>query len=216
MSDDLAVLYHDARRRVRHLAEGLGGQVHAPVPACPGWRVRDVVAHLTAISEDAVAGRLAGPPDEAVTAGQVERLRGVEVPELLDRWEGAAEPFAEIIAAFAVWPAVIDVVTHEHDIRGALDRPGGRDDAAVAACARVLLAFEPPVPLTVRLPLGDVVVGGPGDDRLVLRSTPWEVLRWRMGRRSRRQLAAMAWTGDPAPVLDHLVVFGPAGRDLLE
>ena len=31
----------------------------AEAPACPAWSVRDVVAHLTAVAEDAVAGRLA-------------------------------------------------------------------------------------------------------------------------------------------------------------
>ena len=43
-----------------------------------------------------------------------------------------------------------------------------------------------------------------------------EVFRWRMGRRSRGQLAALDWSGDPAPVLDHLVIFGPARADIIE
>jgi hypothetical protein len=37
-----------------------------------------------------------------------------------------------------------------------------------------------------------------------------------MGRRSRDQLAALDWSGDPAPVLDHLVIFGPARTDIVE
>jgi hypothetical protein len=37
-----------------------------------------------------------------------------------------------------------------------------------------------------------------------------------MGRRSRAQLLAMDWSGDPAPVLDHLAVFGPAAQDVME
>jgi hypothetical protein len=37
-----------------------------------------------------------------------------------------------------------------------------------------------------------------------------------MGRRSRGQLAALDWSGDPSPVLDHLVVFGPAMADIAE
>jgi len=37
-----------------------------------------------------------------------------------------------------------------------------------------------------------------------------------MGRRSRAQLAAMSWSGDPAPVIDHLTVFGPAGASIVE
>jgi len=51
---------------------------------------------------------------------------------------------------------------------------------------------------------------------LGLRTTRFEAFRWRMGRRSRDQLAALDWSGDPAPVLDHLVVFGPARTDIIE
>lgn len=51
---------------------------------------------------------------------------------------------------------------------------------------------------------------------LGLATTRFEALRWRMGRRSRAQLAVLAWAGDPAPVLDHLVVFGPARHGIAE
>jgi len=31
-----------------------------------------------------------------------------------------------------------------------------------------------------------------------------------------RTARALDWSGDPAPVLDHLAVFGPAPRDIIE
>jgi hypothetical protein len=37
-----------------------------------------------------------------------------------------------------------------------------------------------------------------------------------MGRRSRAQLAALDWSGDPSPVLDHLTFFGPSAADIIE
>jgi hypothetical protein len=43
-----------------------------------------------------------------------------------------------------------------------------------------------------------------------------EAWRWRTGRRSRAQLAAMDWSDDPTPVLDHLYMFGPAETDIVE
>jgi hypothetical protein len=49
-----------------------------------------------------------------------------------------------------------------------------------------------------------------------LRTTRFEALRWRTGRRSRGQLAALDWSGDPTPVLDHLYLFGPANADIVE
>ena len=59
-------------------------------------------------------------------------------------------------------------------------------------------------------------VGPDGEPVLGLTTTWYVAFRWRMGRRSRDQLAALDWSGDPAPVLDHLVVFGPAGADIIE
>ena len=50
----------------------------------------------------------------------------------------------------------------------------------------------------------------------MLRTDRFAAFRWRLGRRSRRQLAGPRLDGDPAPVLDHLVVFGPAATDIDE
>ena len=60
------------------------------------------------------------------------------------------------------------------------------------------------------------LVGPDGEPALELTTTWYEAFRWRMGRRSRSQLAALDWSGDPSPVLDHLVIFGPATVDVIE
>jgi hypothetical protein len=59
-------------------------------------------------------------------------------------------------------------------------------------------------------------VGAGDGPELGLTTRRFEALRWRMGRRSRAQMAAFDWSGDPAPVLDHLAIFGPAASDLIE
>ena len=51
---------------------------------------------------------------------------------------------------------------------------------------------------------------------ILLRTTLFDTMRWRLGRRSRLQMAAMDWSEDPAPVLDHLYLFGPARTDIIE
>ena len=61
-----------------------------------------------------------------------------------------------------------------------------------------------------------IQVGPDGAPVLGLTTTWYEAFRWRMGRRSRDQLAALDWSGDPAPVLDHLVIFCPARADVIE
>ena len=245
---DLARLYRDTRERLTSLVSGLDGPALAtPVPACPGWEVADVVAHLAAIVEDALAGRLTGPPSEAETAVQVARYKGRPMSRTLAGWTAGAPRFEEVISAFDIPPAVIDVASHEQDIRGALGLPGARDNEAIRQMAGWLLErLRTPVPVCVTVedaqfragPArgGRAAAGGGraaaepspgagrdkpspgagGEEPLGLRTTRFDAFRWRMGRRSRGQLAALDWSGDPAPVLDHLVVFGPARSDIAE
>jgi uncharacterized protein (TIGR03083 family) len=215
---DLARLYRDTRERLTSLVAGLDGEALAtPVPACPGWQVQDVVAHLAAVVEDALAGRLTGPPSEEETAVQVARYKGRPVTRTLAGWTAGAPQFEEVISAFDIPPAVIDVASHEQDIRGALGRPGARDCLAVEQMAAWLLErLRTPVPVRVTVEDAEFRVGPDGEPVLGLRTTRFEAFRWRMGRRSRDQLAALDWSGDPAPVLDHLVVFGPARSNIAE
>jgi hypothetical protein len=169
-----------------NLVAGLtDAELTTSMPACPAWTVRDVVGHLTVIPEDAASGRLKGIPSDEVTAGQVARLAGLPVA---------------------------DVASHEQDIRGALGRPGARDCAAVRACTpRLLEWLDVPVPVRIRTEDGEYLAGSDAAGRPELRLTTsrFEAFRWRMGRRSRAQLAALGWSADTAPVLDRLAVFGP-------
>jgi uncharacterized protein (TIGR03083 family) len=217
---DLAWLYRDTMGRLMNLVAGLtDAELTTSMPACPAWTVRDMVGHLTAIPEDAASGRLKGIPSDEVTAGQVARLAGLPVADVLARWAAAAPDFERMITAHQVWPAVIDVASHEQDIRGALGRPGARDCAAVRACTQRLLEWlEVPVPVRIRTEDGEYLAGSDAAGRPELRLTTsrFETFRWRMGRRSRAQLAALGWSADPAPVLDRLTVFGPAERDVIE
>ncbi len=215
---DLPGLYRDCRDRLTALVSDLSaGALATPVPACPRWMVRDVVAHLAAVAEDACAGRLTGPPSDEETAVQVARLADRDMAGLLALWEANAPEFEKIVGGFGVWPAVIDVASHEQDIRGALGRPGARDSAAVRHCVDVLMGrLRPPAPLRVIVEDAQFRTGPGEGPELTLTTTRFEAFRWRMGRRSRAQLAALDWSGDATPVLDHLTVFGPAAQDIVE
>lgn len=211
-------MYAESRARLLSLLAGLdAAALAAPVPACPGWAVVDVVAHLAAIAEDSVAGKLTGPPSDEYTAGQVARFGDQGLPSILDAWEQAAPRFGQIIGEHQVWPAVLDLTSHEQDIRGAVGQPGARDCAAVREGAAALLStLRPPVPMRVEVEDASFRSGPPDGRELRLRTTRYEAFRWRLGRRSKGQLAAMDWAGDPAPVLGHLTIFGPATRDVIE
>lgn len=188
----------------------------AAVPTCPGWSVRDVVAHLTAVAEDWVSG-LSGAPSDEQTAAQIARFAGHDVAALLDAWTDAAAQLEHTTTSSGRHPPVGDITCHEHDIRGAIGRAGARDSEAVRYCADLLLTqLRPPIPLRVTVEDAEFRLGPDDGTELALTTTRFEALRWRTGRRSRAQLAAMDWSADPTPVLDHLVIFGPADADVVE
>lgn len=217
---DLAKLYRITRERLSDLVLGLdSSELAGPVPACPGWSVSDVMYHLLAVVEDVMAGRLTKPPTDAETAGQVARHRGTPVTAVVENWAELAPRFEELIGSAVVWPAVLDVATHEQDIRGALGRTGARDTEVVRVGAERLVAMmQPSVPVRVVCEDFEARVGPENLERpeLVLRTTRFETFRWRLGRRSRSQVQELVWSGNPAPVIDELFIFGPSPTDILE
>lgn len=213
---EIATIYLDARARIDRLVRPLSDDERArPVAACPGWTVHGVVSHLVGSVDWAAAGRLQGLPTDDDTAEQVAERVDVPTVELLDHWADVAAGFAELGAAADIWPLAIDVVTHEHDIRHALGDRGGRDEPAIGRLAAVLLhSWSPTRTVEVVTPARTARCGGDGSDPLTLRTTDFEVLRLRLGRRSRRQLAALDWSDDPGDVLDEIAAFGLTHVDI--
>lgn len=218
---ELGPLYRQTRLRTTALVSGdpdpSVGEL--PVPATPGWNVHDVLAHLVGITVGAAGPLPAGGPDEEWTALQVEWGRSLSIPELVDAWQEQAPVFE---ASLTRPQGVIDAVTHEYDLRGALQQPGDRDDETMLWASRLLRhGLTVPSPLILRTEDGDTQVRVTGEtpttaEPVVLTTTVFEFFRWRMGRRSRAQMAAMDWSGDPAPFLDHLCVFGPSPIEIVE
>jgi uncharacterized protein (TIGR03083 family) len=223
---DLGEHYRGSRERLSSLIAELiaeGRDLDAiPVPACPAWSVHDVLAHLTAVVEDVMAGKLKGPPSIEETSAQVQRRRPMPTAEMLEEWSETAPAFESILQSVRVWPGFLDVLAHEHDIRGAVHRPGARDHIDVVASAEWLLSvWNPPVRVVVRTDEVERVYGksdsaGLSESDLRLTTTPFEVFRFRLGRRSPAQLRSMDWSGDPVSVLDHMMIFGPEPYDLVE
>lgn len=218
MSDepDLVGLYQQTMDRITELVSAPDVSVDARVAACPGWSVRNVLAHMAGVAQDWAGGRRAAPPNDEQTAAQVARFDGAGVPDILRAWSEAAAALPRL-AREGIVPPLGDIVVHEHDIRDALGRPGARDSAALHCVSDQLLRkLATPVPVRITVEDGDYRCGPDGDSEIDLKTTRFEAVRWRTGRRSRGQMAAMAWSGDPAPVLDHLYMFGPTAVDLVE
>ena len=213
----IGALYADGRGRISDLVSGLGKEAAAPVPACPEWSVHDVVAHLTGVCADILGGNLDGVATDPWTAAQVEVRRHRTIDEVVAEWSELAPQVEAMADNFG--PAgnqlVADLTTHEHDIRGALSRPGARQSEGVMVATEfvvasgldsALRAHELP-PLEVRAGEQSWVVGGTEPSGR-LEGPAFELMRALTGRRSRRQICALGWTVDPAPYLPAFQ-FGP-------
>lgn len=215
-----AVTYDAARRRIISLATG--GDPDAAVAACPGWTVKDVVAHLAGGLGDLTEQRLDGVADGSWGERHVRDRRDRTMGELLVEWERNFELSEGLFDSPTGAVLVAEVVSHEHDIRTALGRPGERDGVAVrAALTRPLqeldrrLRAERLPALRITLEHGDRVVGE-GEPAGGLRTSSFELLRVLGGRRSEAQVRALDWDVDPAPWLPVLSLFGRRDTALVE
>jgi hypothetical protein len=212
---DAAAAYRLVHRRVDALIRGRAGIAELIVPACPAWTIRDTIAHLTGVAEDIVAHNMEHKGTGPWARAQVGRLGRHTVDDLLDRWDQLIEQVAPLLALApqgSVCQLVFDTLTHEHDIRGALNEPGSRtgDPAFAAAIGFVttmgdqfirhaaLPALRLTTPTTSSVQLGDPQAA-PG--HLALDISDFEALRSFGGRRSIRQLLALPWRGDPTELL---------------
>ncbi|MGH9263944.1 MAG: maleylpyruvate isomerase family mycothiol-dependent enzyme [Acidimicrobiales bacterium] len=213
---EIGALYRAGRLRISELVGPLGAAgADRPVPACPGWAVRDVVAHLAGACADALAGRLDGVTTAAWADAQVDQRRERTIAELLEEWSTVAPPLEASAderlpsPLQTIW--VLDVTAHEHDVRGALDRPGARDTEALLLVLDFLvrefmhrkMAGAGVGPVEIRTPVRSWVVGPDGEAGAVatLDVSPFELFRALTGRRSTAQIARLDWSADPSPYL---------------
>src|SRR3989442_3328964 len=190
-------------------------------PVMLAWSPKDVVAHLVGVVADITGGNLEGAGSESWTAAQVEARRDRSLDELLAEWaERAATVEAFLDQAPPDMSAILisDCYAHEQDIRGGTGRPGARHDPALLVALDFQvdnLAWrlkERGLP-GLKLRAGDRVWATAtfGVGATVTAPDPFELLRCLHGRRSRAQLAALEWEGDPPErYLEAFARFPPA------
>jgi uncharacterized protein (TIGR03083 family) len=218
MSDvDVGVVYAAGRERVVELVGGLTAEAAStPVPACPEWRVHDLLAHVAGVCSDVLAGRLDGAGTDPWTEAQVAARRDRDLGEIVAEWNETA-PQVEAIAkdfgpAGKQW--VFDFASHEQDLRGALAAPGARSsDAWWIELEFITPAFHAGAAARdlapVRIVTGDrewVAAGTAPVETLTV--DPFELGRALTGRRSADQIRAFGWSTDPEPYLGAFE-FGP-------
>lgn len=212
-------LYRAARTRVSELARGLSdAELDTTVAGTPEWTVRDVVAHLTGVAADSVAGRLEGAPGPDWTMPQVRSRRGRSLERVLAEWDDVG-PQVEAAVANREMPLNIvhDLLTHEADVRETLglDRPPPQGwEPAARLLVKQLAAKSVRGPGTLVLQAdGEEWRGGDGEPVTTVHADLYELYRGLLSRRSRAQMRAWDWSGDPGRYLDTLPVFGPRDDD---
>lgn len=220
-----ASLYRESRKRIIAVARRLtADQLALRVPACPGWTVHQLLAHMTGVTTDVVTGNLDGAPGEEWAAAQVAAREGRTVDELMAEWEENG-PGWERIALEATHPSFLvrgpylDLGVHEVDLYAALGLPRPPAELTQAIVdtmvPRVAEDFEDlglfiltTPERTYRLGDGDLVASA--------RVDTYELGRAVLGRRSKAQIEAWDWTGDPGDFTTRLPIFPQVTHDLVD
>ena len=201
---ELSAGYHATRGRITDLVSGAREDV--VVPACPDWTVHDVVAHVSGMADALTSGSFPGEDRQGWIDGLVVERRDVALDDLLERWDGCADATTQFVDGGAGL-LFADLVVHEHDLRGALDRPGARGVPEVRAVVQLLL--DGLAPAIKDAGLGALMIdSGPvrwtshfARGGCTLHLDPWEATRVLASRRTAEEVLAIPSTGDVEPYL---------------
>jgi hypothetical protein len=209
MTEPHAIAYAALRVRVTQLVEACDQSAFdVPAPATPGWRARDVLAHMVGVSDDVVHGRLDGIATDAWTAAQVDGRQATPVGEMLAEWERSGPGFERLLADAPeeiAGQARFDAATHEHDLRHAVGLAGARDSSAMGVGWEWLIASRTRLaaPAVTFVTERGADVAGVGEPRATVRAPFFELFRAVTGRRTADEIAGYEWepAPDPASIL---------------
>ncbi len=242
---ELAAIYSGQAERLSSVVLDHADRSTSPVPACPEWQVRDVLAHVVGLARDVVAGALpvmdlleqwrdedVATVRDAMTATQVERAADRTVEDLVDEWRALVDTMAPMFDGEVLFPEpapfglgailITDLAVHDQDVHAALGvaRPTDRlvQSFGVATyCFGVdYRVLQLGLPaLVVRYGERERVLGEGGPGATVT-ADRYELLRALAGRRSRRQILTLDWDGDPDPYLPLIPAYGERADDLVD
>lgn len=242
---DVAEIYSVTRKELASFVSGLTKEeLERPVPATPGWSIRDVIAHLTGNVERASQGdfptnffgAMGSAPAVAElndwTDRQVAERRKRDLQDVLDEWEHATAAVVPMIRGDVPWPGQViffaghalltDLAVHQQDIYGALGLVKDRDEGPVrigfsSYVGGAHLRIKSADRPSLRfLTEAKEKVAGDGDPAATVRAPRFELFRALSGRRSPDQVRAYEWDGDPEPFLDLFYPYGVREDALVE
>ncbi|MGH2557223.1 MAG: maleylpyruvate isomerase family mycothiol-dependent enzyme [Actinomycetota bacterium] len=228
--DEIVRAIRDERRRTLTFLRGLEPKQFDTPTALPGWRIREVIAHLITTDKASVIGAnvltVLGSMDrlERWNERQVPKWAGRPIPQLLmalDRWGRGMHRLARTLpsplyrlrvptifgrapAGLLVWSRVYDEWIHRQDMRRALGLPD--EDSDLASPSEFLLTAI----VSAVLPL---VEGATGSVAVSLDGAPVPAWRYDLAARTGGPTDGASDAGariaGPAPRL----IMATAGRD---
>lgn len=234
---DVIEIYDQTRRELCDFLRSLPEeQLQTELPACPGWSIKDVVAHMTGVIADSAGGEIpegflnAWSDEEARarlnewTDEQVRSRRSRSFDEICEEWEEATGKLTAMIKGESEIPdgappfpdriVITDLAAHTQDIYGALNLDKDRESLPIKLGLSGYI-----VGLDIRLktlgrPSLQIDAGerqwtvGDGEAQATIKGTRYELFRALSGRRSVDQIREMAWQGDPEPYVDLFFPYG--------
>lgn len=238
-------IYEQLRQEISELVAGLDpDQLEQPVPATPGWSIREVVSHLAADATYLNRGDFPSEffeafGDEAAvvtlntwTARQIEERRDRPLEDILQEWKNSAHELTAMMRGEKPWPEGIlpfadrvittDAAVHQQDIYGALGIERGREAVAIKiALSGYIVTMGWRLPSAglapVRFDVGEKsYTAGEGEPAATVRAPRWELFRAMSGRRSPEQIAAYEWEGEADPYIPYFYPYGIRQESLSE
>ena len=205
-TEDCGARYEQLRQTFVALVRAAGPEeLDRAVPATPAWRVRDVLAHVTGLTQDLNGGDI-GPGDpHAWTARQVDRFRSGTVDAVITAWDHEAPTFEDGLRLFGYQLGnhfVGDLFVHLTDVQVALGQPVDQDGIAMWIALDWYLdslgetLAEAHVGALAVESGPETRIVGPGDVAASVTVEPFEMLRACAGRRTLAEIRAFAWSGD--------------------
>lgn len=194
------VAYRRVRDNVSTWVGAFPDVAGTPVPACPTWTVRDVVAHLVEVSWRVAKrwGRVAGSPPFPTSDAEPRVLlrlwgtTGAMVDRILVERQDQRAPIL-----------VMDALTHELDIREAIGQPAPVEHDAMREAFDVLVTgfgrsvSQRGLPAVLIRADGDEWVAGAGPPKVTVTGGRYDLYRSLSGRRTPEQIAALTWNRPP-------------------
>jgi uncharacterized protein (TIGR03083 family) len=169
-----------------------------PIPSCPEWTVRDLVAHLVGICALAI-----GRTSQWAEVGRSSAAMGVG--GLLEEWARMAGRAESALAACGGRRGsimVLDAFTHELDLRYAAGAPLPPEHPAFSRAFEVLLnGFSTEVaahdlPAVLIAVDGRQWKAGVGEPAATLSGDRYDIYRSLAGRRTHEQITRLRWSRD--------------------